>query len=339
MRRLVALLTVLLFAARLATADQQLRAGLLRYGALVATWPADLYEQAREGIGAVARPQPAATVTMAVEVAENLAYGPSPAQRIDICRAGNDQRDRPAVLLIHGGGWSGGDKRAYRGWCEQLARAGSVAAAINYRLARADQPDTWWPAQLSDVQLALRWLRAHSGEFGFAPARLCASGDSAGGQLAVFLGVHAPVVTDSDAALFAEQSTAVSCVVDNFGPVDLTDAAYLPGAHLAMFGGARRQDAPAAYAAASPLPLVSARSAPMLIVQGYDDRLVPLHQSMQLLAALVAHGVPGQFIGYAGGHEWQGLSPAEKNAIIRAEFAFMRDFADAPPARASSGKP
>ena len=100
-----------------------------------------------------------------------------------------------------------------------------MAAEVNYRLGDKAQAETWWPAQLSDVQLAVRYLRAHADTIGLDPKRLCAWGGSAGGHLSVFLGVKDAVVPDVLAKLYPDELPKVSCVVDDFGPVDLTDPA------------------------------------------------------------------------------------------------------------------
>lgn len=65
---------------------------------------------------------------------------------------------------------------------------GYVAIAVNYRLLRGDS--NRWPAQLDDVQLAVRWLRANSTKDNLDPNRIGAFGHSAGAQLAALLGME-----------------------------------------------------------------------------------------------------------------------------------------------------
>jgi acetyl esterase/lipase len=232
----------------------------------------------------------------------DIRYGPADANTLDICSPRDGTARMPGVLLIHGGGWAKGDKGDMRDRCLRLARKGLVAVSVNYRLADLSDPGTFWPAQLSDVQLAMRWMRAHARQLGINPAKICAVGDSAGGQLAVFLGVTDAVVKDGNAGLYAGYSSAASCVVDNSGMVDLTDSNAM-SPFTALLGGATPKSNPQAYAAASPLQLVSAHSAPMLVVHGYTDKVVPMNQAMRLVESLVSHGVPAEFIGYPGGHQ------------------------------------
>src|SRR5205823_15008683 len=84
----------------------------------------------------------------------------------------------PGVILIHGGGWYTG----LRGWDQELgvalAGAGFAGFGVHYRLA----PELLYPAQVEDVQAAVRWVRAHASEFDVDPERVGALGESAGGH-------------------------------------------------------------------------------------------------------------------------------------------------------------
>ncbi|MEY4490139.1 MAG: hypothetical protein RIQ79_2647, partial [Verrucomicrobiota bacterium] len=83
----------------------------------------------------------------------------------------------PVVILVHGGGWSSGDKAGAEKpgsgaditpWFAPLTEAGFAWVSINYRLAPAYR----WPACLDDTRTAVAWVRAHATEFGGDPARL-----------------------------------------------------------------------------------------------------------------------------------------------------------------------
>ena len=130
---------------------------------------------------------------------------------------------RPALLLIHGGGWVEGDKQGEQEMAEFLVPRGFVAFAINYRLAHKGQD--CYPAQALDVRRAARWVRVHAREYGADPDRLGAVGWSAGGHLAALLGT-------TDQADPADPNSAlpsrVDCVVDTAGPTDFTDESSPP---------------------------------------------------------------------------------------------------------------
>ncbi|MFT4046738.1 MAG: alpha/beta hydrolase [Solimonas sp.] len=74
----------------------------------------------------------------------------------------------PAVLLLYGGGWRSGDRTQLAGIGRTLAAHGYVAVAGTYRLA----PQSIFPAQLRDVQLAVRWMREHAAEYAIDAQRI-----------------------------------------------------------------------------------------------------------------------------------------------------------------------
>lgn len=90
--------------------------------------------------------------------------------------------NRPAILAIHGGAWKGGDKGWGENIADELCPFGYVVVAINYRLS--SQPNGTWPAQIEDVQRALKHIRANAGLFRIDPTRIASLGMSAGGHLA-----------------------------------------------------------------------------------------------------------------------------------------------------------
>lgn len=96
--------------------------------------------------------------------------------------------DRPVILAIHGGAWRGGDKA----WGSQIAiefcPSGYVVFSINYRVS--ERPNGRWPAQIEDVQKALKYIRARASQFRIDPARIASLGTSAGGHLATMVALR-----------------------------------------------------------------------------------------------------------------------------------------------------
>ena len=103
-------------------------------------------------------------------------------------RSGDGRTDRPAILAIHGGAWKGGDKAWGDEIAEEFCPYGYVVLSINYRLA--GRPGGSWPAQIEDVQRALRYVRANARRFRVDPARIAALGMSAGGHLATMVALR-----------------------------------------------------------------------------------------------------------------------------------------------------
>lgn len=251
----------------------------------------------------------------------DIPYGPEPQQRLDICAPTNRERSRPAVLLIHGGGWGAGDKRGYtNGLCKKAAARGIVGISIDYRLA--DGSSARWPVQLIDAQLAMRWVKANAGRLGIDAAKVCALGDSAGGHLAVFLGVLRDDVPGQYSDLYAGVSPQAACIVDQSGPVDLTGSYRFPAGNL--FGrGIARDALTQREHEASPIFAVGPQTARMLILHGTQDDKVPFAQAQELYDALKRSGVAAKLISYPGGHDLVGLPRDTISAFQRTELDFI----------------
>lgn len=246
-------------------------------------------------------PTPATTAPSATPVlpfAGDVAYaGQSPAQRLDVYIPSVGAARHPLVVIIHGGGWTTGDKRgelpsaAVPGFLAQ----GFVVASVNYRLAG----EAVFPAQLLDVKAAIRYLRANATRFQVDPERIGVIGESAGAHLAALLGTTAGVASFDDPALGnAGVSSAVQAVVDFYGPADLvtSDSQRLlnagcpaqPDPNIALLLGASPSKAPALAFAASPVTSLhpGADLPPFFIAHGDADCVVPYQQSVELHDAI-----------------------------------------------------
>jgi acetyl esterase/lipase len=240
--------------------------------------------------------------TASVSVQDNVHYGVVNEQPLllDVYQpAGLTARPRLAIVLIHGGGWTSFDKSTMRGMAQLLARSGFVAFSVDYRLLRGTE--NRWPAQLDDVQRAVRWIRASAAKYDVNPERIGAFGHSAGGQLAALLGTE-DTRDNSDTAL-ARYSSRVQAVVDVSGPTDFTSEHDPDGdAFLANLFGVDYSKNPAIWRDASPVSHISKTSAPFLIVHGTRDDQVPIAQSQELLDRLKQAGVPAGLVTVDDGH-------------------------------------
>lgn len=200
---------------------------------------------------------------------------------------------RPLIIWIHGGGWQGGDKE--RCPAAGFVTQGFIVASIEYRLTDVAP----WPAQIYDCKAAVRFLRASAGRYDIDADRIGVWGASAGGHLAAMLGE-----TNGDAAKEGavgdnlKTSSSVQAVCDWFGPSDLVKLAEgakeskdgVPGLLTKFVNGplAEKQDV---LKDASPLTHVTKDDAPIYIMHGTDDTLVPLDQSTVLKEAFEKAGV------------------------------------------------
>src|SRR5690348_14413320 len=104
--------------------------------------------------------------------------------KMDIYQPAVSGKNRPVAIVIHGGGWSGGDKTQLAEMGRVFARNGFVSGNISYRLS----PKFKWPAMIDDAQTAVRYMRANATKYGIDKKRFVAAGASAGGHLSLFLG-------------------------------------------------------------------------------------------------------------------------------------------------------
>lgn len=211
----------------------------------------------------------------------------------------SDPAPRPVVVFVHGGAWVSGTRTGSM-WLGQvqgpLLARGFVIVTIDYRLA----PEHRWPAQIQDVRCAIRFLRAHAGEYGIDPGRIAAMGTSAGGHLAAMAG------TADDGAFggggeWPGFSGRVRAVVSLYGPADLTSddwEQWQLTVFPAVFGTAN--PASPILAQASPINHVTPDDPPHLLIHGDSDELVPVSQSEAFFARLDAAGVEAELVVVAG---------------------------------------
>jgi acetyl esterase/lipase len=233
-------------------------------------------------------------------IPDNLIFEPGvtyaqadPQQVMDIIRPRETSQPRPAVMCIHGGGFRAGSRKGYVELCTRLAQRGYVAATVDYRLA----PQAPFPAAVHDVKAAVRYLRANAARLGIDPNRICTTGGSAGGHLALFLGLTGGLPQFEGDGPNRDQSSRVSCVVDYYGPSDFTksygrsvDAAEV----LPLFLGGDLNHARLTHIKASPLNWVTPDAAPTLAIQGTKDRYVAYEQSVWIIDRLLSSGVEAE---------------------------------------------
>lgn len=221
----------------------------------------------------------------------------------------------PAVILVHGGGWtsgdkSGGPKKALIAPMETpLERAGFAWISINYRLA----PKHRYPACIDDVETAIRWVKSHAGQYRFDPERIALAGESAGGHLVAL------------AAVRANESTRLAAVVPFYGVFDLAarvkSSEPLPANYVALFGR-DSMDEPmrALLRDASPLTHVKPGLPPFLLVHGTADKRVAFEQSTTMQTRLRAAGVACELLAInEGGHGmagWNTLAPDYQERVV-----------------------
>lgn len=202
--------------------------------------------------------------------------------------------DRPAVLLIHGGGWVQGDRTQLHGYGILLGRLGYVCVATEYRLAG----EAKWPAQLYDVKAALRWMRANAGRLGIDPRKIAVSGNSAGGHLSLMVAGTQNVAEFEGNGGNAGAGTEVAAAIGFYAPTQL----YSPEQPLReelsfLFGRGYKEET---ARGASPITYASPTYPPTLLITGNKDELVPDVASFRMYQALAAAGAKAELHVYEG---------------------------------------
>lgn len=201
----------------------------------------------------------------------------------------------PGVLVVHGGGWEGRDRDDMAFIAERLARRGYLAFSIQHRFA----PAFTFPAQVHDVQQAIRWLRGNAKTLDLDPARIGGFGYSSGGHLVSLVGMIGP--DDPLDEPHGGPKTRLQAVVAGGTPTDLSK---FPGGRLVpQFLGTTLRENPGRYALASPITHVDANDPPAFLYHGGMDWLVPEDHAVDMKAALDAAGVPAElYIVHGLGH-------------------------------------
>jgi acetyl esterase/lipase len=245
---------------------------------------------------------------------------------LDLARPETASGPLACIVVIHGGGWRGGNYKQHVPQILDFAKQGFAAATVQYRLV----PNARWPAQIEDVKCAVRYLRANAKLYGIDKDRIGAIGFSAGAHLSMLLGTMDPKDGLEGEGGHPQESSKVQAVVAYFGPTDLSQPDFPPAVQplLHDFLGATRDENPAAYKAASPVTYVDAQDAPVLIYHGTKDRLVPYQQAYLMTDALTKAGVPGRVELLLGlDHGWRNPELAR---TVAGSIAFFKEHLQKP---------
>lgn len=210
---------------------------------------------------------------------------------------------RPAVLMVHGGGWGAGDRSELATLAHTVAQQGVVALSMDYRLT---SQGAHWPAPAEDVASVLKWMRGHAGDLGIDGQRIALLGGSAGGHLAAW------VARDPD------PKKRPNRLIVLWGPWDLERLPeggpdwVRPSVAVLLNGRPARE--------ASPLFHLIDGMPPTLIVHGVDDEIVPIDQSRRACAALRGIGNDCTLVELPG----QRHAPEDPKQIARA-FEAVRE--------------
>lgn len=250
-----------------------------------------------EGASSDKAAEPPASQESSVKVLRDIAYreGDSKAWRLDLAMpAAKAKAARPALVIVHGGGWRGGSRTVdvFQNMMMEYAAKGYVTVNIDYRLL-GEAP---FPACIEDVKCAVRWLRAHAKEYDIDPDRIGAYGHSAGGHLALML-----AVAPKEAGLEGDGGW------NEFSSVVNVAAGGSPATELG-------QDVPMAKREWWPIGYIGPKHPPLFLIQGLQDRVVLPERTKDFVEKMKAAGGNVECLEVEGGH---GVAYAEQLEVTK----------------------
>ncbi len=241
-----------------------------------------------------------------VTVTQDIRYreGDSSAWLLDLAMPANfGEQPRPAIVIVHGGGWRGGSKSVdvYQKMMLAYAQKGYVTVNINYRLL----DEAPFPAAIEDVKNAVRWLRAHADQYNVDPDRIGGYGHSAGAHLALMLAMVPESAGLEGDGSWQGYSSRLNVVAAGAPPTELG------------------RDVPMAKEKWWPIGYIGADHPPMFLIQGSDDEIVRPELTNDFVEKMEAAGADIEYLFVEeSGH---GVAYAEKLEItdpaIEAFFA------------------
>lgn len=213
-----------------------------------------------------------------IVVTQNVPYAEHKSCVMDIAQPMSESKElRPAIVIVHGGGWVAGDKRdaVYTNLLVDYAMKGYVTFSVNYRLASAfptkdDHVAAEMQTCIGDVEHAVAWIKQHAKDYGIDPARIGSFGHSAGGHLSLMLGVKG----------------LVTCAVGGAPPTEIGNPASPWSKHPEWW----------------PIGYIKKDTAPMLILQGSEDPVVKPELTRDFVEKMHKIGNKVEYIEASGQH-------------------------------------
>jgi acetyl esterase/lipase len=221
-----------------------------------------------------------------ITVTQNIRYreGNSQAWTLDMAMPANfGEKLRPALVIVHGGGWAAGSKSdgVYQRMMVDYAQKGYVTINVNYRLT-GEAP---FPACIEDVKCAVRWLRAHADKYKVDPNRIGGYGHSAGAHLALMLAMAPKSAGLEGDGGWDQYSSGLNVVVGGSPPTELG------------------RQTPMAQKEWWPIGYIGANHPPMFLIQGGDDKVVRPELTEDFVNKMKAAGAKIEYLRIDGvGH-------------------------------------
>ena len=250
---------------------------------------------------------------IAASTQQNVAYGADPLQKMDVYLPGGRSAATKVLIMIHGGGWSTGDKSELTVYVDTMKNRLPDYAIININYRLAVNATTTFPTQENDLKAALDYIYSKRNEFKISD-KYVLLGVSAGAHLALLQ------------AYKYTSPVKIKAVVYFFGPTDMAamynDPASIfapPSSISQLFNGATPASNPMVYSQSSPITFANAQAVPTIILHGGADPLVKVTQATTLRDKLISFNIANQYVFYPTlGHGWAGADLTDSFNKIQA---------------------
>ena len=225
----------------------------------------------------------------------NIPYGPFTMQRLDVIYPNSagpkGTTTLPGVIMFHGGGWTDNRPQALKAsmssFFSRFLKHGFLVCNVEYRLADGTANGATAPAADQDALLAAKWFWDHLDYYHVDRTKYVVTGASAGGQLALMVGMATAV---PDLGPTNPGDFTIAAIVNGYGPSDVTDLLARKISWAEQWLPASTPNRAALAIEVSPITYVRKTVPPLITVQGMDDTTVPTAESQALYNALVAAG-------------------------------------------------
>jgi acetyl esterase/lipase len=257
------------------------------------------------------------------QVDGNIPYGDLPQQRLDVMYPNgggpNATSKSPGVIMFHGGGWIQGDKATMSSFYSRFLAHGFIVCSAEYRVADG-APDHIAPAAVEDALLAAKWFWDYLDYYNVDRERYVVTGASAGGHLALMVGMATP---EAGLGPTSPQDFEIAAIVNGYGPSDVPDLLQRNTSWAVQWLPANTPDRDALAARLSPQTYARADIPPLISVHGSNDTTVPVAQSEALDGLLQVAGADAEIHIVSGaGHGFSSPAGAWPDAE-QAMFGFL----------------
>ena len=258
----------------------------------------------------------------------NIPYGPYTMQRLDVIypnAAGpKGTTTLPGVIMFHGGGWVDNKPAALKAsmssFFSRFLKHGFIVCNVEYRLADGTADGAVAPAADQDALLAAKWFWDHMDYYHVDKTRYVTTGASAGGQLALMVGMATPA---AQLGPTSPTDYTIAAIVNGYGPADVTDLLAKKVSFALQWLPANTPNRAQIATQVSAVTYVRKDVPPLITVQGDMDTTVPMNESQELYDLLTAAGADTALHFVAGaGHGFTTPSTAWPDAEA-AMFNFL----------------